>query len=74
MLAAILGWVLLILAVIGTLYTAAAVIVFRRFFAPQPMPIRRSEAVTLLKPLHGAEPLLATNLASFPTQNHDGPI
>jgi len=74
MLAAILGWVLLVLAATSTLYTVAALIVFKRFFAPQPMPTRRSEAVTLLKPLHGAEPLLAANLASFLTQNHDGPI
>jgi len=74
MLAAILGWVLLILAAIGTLYTAAAGIVFRRFFTPRPVPTRRTDAVTLLKPLHGTEPLLTANLASFLTQNHDGPI
>ncbi|MEO7690624.1 MAG: bacteriohopanetetrol glucosamine biosynthesis glycosyltransferase HpnI [Sphingomonas sp.] len=71
---AILGWTLLALAGLGTLYTVAAVIVFRRFFAPQPVPVRRDDAVTLLKPLHGAEPLLATNLASFLHQHHDGPI
>jgi ceramide glucosyltransferase len=71
---AILGWTLLALAGLGTLYTVAALIVFRRFFAPQPVPGRRDNAVTLLKPLHGAEPLLATNLASFLHQHHDGPI
>lgn len=74
MLAAILGWVLLVLAATGTLYTVAALILFKRFFARQPVPTRHSDAVTLLKPLHGAEPLLAANLASFLTQNHDGPI
>jgi ceramide glucosyltransferase len=74
MLAAILGWALLALAVLGTLYTILALIVLRRFFAPQPLPERRNDAVTLLKPLHGAEPLLATNLASFLDQDHGGPI
>ncbi|GAA0323286.1 bacteriohopanetetrol glucosamine biosynthesis glycosyltransferase HpnI [Sphingomonas oligophenolica] len=71
---AILGWVLLVSAAAGILYTVAALIVFRRFFAPEPASPRRSDAVTLLKPLHGAEPLLAANLASFLTQDHDGPI
>jgi ceramide glucosyltransferase len=70
----ILGWALLALAALGTLYTIAALIVFRRFFVPQPVPERRGDAVTLLKPLHGAEPLLATNLASFLDQAHDGTI
>lgn len=74
MLAAVLGWILLALAVLGTLYTIAALSVFRRFFAPQPSSARRADAVTLLKPLHGAEPLLATNLASFLDQDHGGPI
>ena len=74
MIAAILGWALLALAGIGALYTAAAIVVFKRFFAPQPPSPRRSDAVTLLKPLHGAEPLLNTNLASFLAQNHDGPV
>lgn len=74
MIAAILGWALLALAGIGALYTATAAIVFKRFFARQPTSPQRSDAVTLLKPLHGAEPLLNTNLASFLAQNHDGPI
>lgn len=74
MLAAILGWTLLTLASVGTLYTVAATVVFKRFFALQPPSPQRTEAVTLLKPLHGAEPLLNTNLASFLAQNHDGPI
>ena len=74
MLAAIMGWALLAIATIGTLYTIAAGIVLRRFFAVQPTPHRRAEAVTLLKPLHGAEPLLEANLATFLAQDHDGPI
>ena len=74
MLASILGWALLALAATGSLYTVGALIVFQRFFRLQPRPARRSDAVTLLKPLHGAEPLLAANLASFLVQNHGGPI
>jgi len=74
MLAAITGWALLAIATIGTLYTIAAGIVLRRFFAVQPTPHRRAEAVTLLKPLHGTEPLLGANLATFLAQDHDGPI
>jgi ceramide glucosyltransferase len=39
--------------------------------AARPAPRRR--AVTLLKPLYGAEPRLAANLASFLAQDHDAP-
>ncbi|MEO8374170.1 MAG: bacteriohopanetetrol glucosamine biosynthesis glycosyltransferase HpnI [Sphingomonas bacterium] len=74
MLVAILGRVLLALASVGTLYTIATAIVSKRFFAPQPIPAQHSDAVTLLKPLHGAEPYLEANLASFLAQDHDGPI
>jgi ceramide glucosyltransferase len=70
----ILGWFLLGIGAIGTLYMLAALVVFRRFMAAQTMPAHRSEAVTLLKPLHGAEPRLFENLASFLAQDHAGPI
>lgn len=72
--AAILGWTLLTLAGLGSLYLLAATIVFGRFFARRAVPARRTEAITLLKPLHGAEPRLLENLASFLAQEHDGPI
>lgn len=68
------GWLLLILAALGSIYTVAATIVFRRFFERQERIVRRSDAVTLLKPLYGAEPCLEANLASFLAQNHGGPI
>ena len=68
------GWLLLMLAAIGSVYTVAAAIVFRRFFAKQESIVRRSDAVTLLKPLYGPEPLLEANLASFLAQDHGGPI
>jgi ceramide glucosyltransferase len=36
--------------------------------------LREGEAVTLLKPLHGAEPELEQNLASFCTQDYPAPV
>jgi ceramide glucosyltransferase len=72
--ASILGWTLLAMAGLGILYMLAAAMILRRFFAGEPTPPRRTEAVTLLKPLHGAEPMLEANLASFLAQDHDGPI
>lgn len=71
---AVLGWALLAMGAIGTLYMLAALVVFRRFMRAQTIPVRRTYAVTLLKPLHGAEPRLFENLASFLVQDHDGPI
>jgi len=68
------GWALLGLSLIGSLYMIAAAVTFRHFFARSTSAQRRSEGVTILKPLHGAEPRLADNLASFLTQEHDGPI
>jgi len=70
----LIGWILLALAAIATLQILAIGITCSRYLARmRPVP-RRSEAVTLLKPLHGGEPLLAENLASFLEQDHDGPI
>ncbi|WP_231639000.1 bacteriohopanetetrol glucosamine biosynthesis glycosyltransferase HpnI [Sphingomonas profundi] len=63
--ASMLGGVLLALAGIGSLYMLACAILVRRFFRPTAPAIAPAEPVTLLKPLHGAEPRLAENLASF---------
>ncbi len=72
--ASALGWPILALAAIGTLYWAYATHVLRRFLQQHAPTGARTEAVTLLKPLHGAEPKLAQNLASFLEQRHDGPV
>jgi ceramide glucosyltransferase len=73
-LATLLGGLTLLLAVIGTVWTFAATLVLRRFFA-QPAPaVVSTTGVTILKPLHGTEPRLLDNLASFLTQLHAGPV
>lgn len=70
----ILGWMLLALSAAGTLYMATASLLVRRFFAQaRPAPMR-DDPVTLLKPLHGAEPRLRANLESFLAQDHAGPV
>lgn len=62
------------LAVIAIAYQLIALVaVWRYFDRPAPMGSSR-EAVTLLKPLHGAEPELCTNLATFLAQDHAGPV
>jgi ceramide glucosyltransferase len=88
----IIGWLLAGLSVLGTLYTVAAAVTLRRFFARRQAVVARlrrqavvarlrrqavvarHEGVTLVKPLHGAEPRLADNLAGFLDQDHHGPI
>lgn len=74
MMGASLGWLAIALAATGVVYQLAAAMIVRRFFAnPSSVP-RRSEAVTLLKPLYGTEPRLAENLATFLALDHDGPV
>jgi ceramide glucosyltransferase len=69
------GYALAALALIGAVYQAASLAAVRRFFAAWPAPPgSMSEAVTLLKPLHGAEPRLAENLSTFLTQDYVGPV
>ena len=68
------GWLLLLMAGLGALYSMIAALSFRRFFAEEQSLAVRNEPVTILKPLHGDEPCLAENLASFLRQQHDGPI
>jgi ceramide glucosyltransferase len=72
--ASILGWLCLALAAIGCAYMLAAAATIVRFFAASRVAARSNAAVTILKPLHGGEPRLADNLATFLAQDHDGPI
>ncbi len=69
-----LGLVPLILAVAAIGYTLHATLAVRRFArAPRPAPAL-PEPVTLLKPLHGAEPRLAENLRTFLAQDWPAPV
>lgn len=63
-----------LLAVIGSAYAVLAAFLVARF-ARQPKSILgRTEDVTLIKPLYGAEPGLAGSLASFLRQDYPGAI
>ena len=63
-----------LLATIGVGFQLYAAWAIRRFFSTQPVVCNDPLPVTLLKPLHGAEPNLASNLASFLTTDHTGPL
>jgi ceramide glucosyltransferase len=70
----IIGWTCTALAAVGSLYTVVAAISVRRFFTLRTGPSSSDAAVTILKPLHGAEPRLFENLSSFLTLDHHGPV
>ena len=64
------GWVLATLAVAGTGYQClTAWLVVRRLGMAAPASPDNHAAVSVLKPLHGGEPRLAANLASFLEQD-----
>ena len=52
----LLAWLPAAPSLIGSLYMLAALFTFRAFFARVVKPARRTEGVTILKPLYGAEP------------------
>jgi ceramide glucosyltransferase len=72
---AALGIVCLVLALAGLAYLlfaiASTVGIARRPLPPAP---NAAPSVTILKPLHGAEPGLLENLASFCRQHYGGPV
>jgi ceramide glucosyltransferase len=62
-------------AVLGCLYALAAVYAARRFITSASDTLAASyPAVTILKPLHGAEPYLRDNLARFCVQDYPGEV
>lgn len=69
-----LGMMLAALALIGCGYQLFAVVALQRFFTRPPAPAVPAEAVTILKPLHGDEPELGPNLATFLDQDYGAPV
>jgi ceramide glucosyltransferase len=61
-------------AVCGCLYALAAAPVARGFVRSRTAPAKGFPPVTILKPLHGSEPGLYANLASFCIQDYPGPV
>lgn len=72
--ATLFGGLCLLLAVAGIGYQVHVLVAMKAFArAPRPAPAP-IEPVTLLKPLHGLEPRLADNLATFLDQDWSAPI
>jgi ceramide glucosyltransferase len=71
---AVLSLVLTLLAMIGTTYTLAAVALAGRWRTRTNGAPADSASVTMLKPLHGPEPMLAEKLTAFLDQDYAGPI
>lgn len=64
-----------LLAVVGCCYLVLTALLIDRFARkPRPTACASSDGVTILKPLHGVEPGLADNIASFQAQSYPGPI
>ena len=69
-----LGIALLVAAAVGVAYTVTAVALMRRFASEIASTMSAFPAVTIMKPLHGAEPNLYENLASFCDQDYPGRV
>ena len=73
-LAQALAALLLLASGAGLLYLAAAIVFVRRLAARRSPVATATPSVTLLKPLHGAEPGLFENLSTFLSQDYPGPV
>jgi ceramide glucosyltransferase len=70
----ILGWFLTVLGAAGAAYTLLAVYFAERFARRPVRTATAFPAVTILKPLHGEEPMLEDNLETFFAQDYPGPV
>jgi ceramide glucosyltransferase len=68
------GWALAAFSLLGSGYAVFAAIQVRRFMRAPNMGAKAPAAVTILKPLHGAEPGLFENLESFCLQDYAAPV
>jgi ceramide glucosyltransferase len=68
------GWILMASALLGALYAAAAAVTVGRFFARLHPSLDEYPAITVLKPLHGAEPGLREALEGFFAQDYRGAV
>ncbi len=77
MLDAITPWLVvgfLVLAATGCVYALIAAAAMRRFTGEDASEANAFPSITILKPLHGAEPGLHDKLASFCDQDYPGPV
>jgi ceramide glucosyltransferase len=68
------GWILLALALAGAAFAVAAILAVGRTLAGTAPAATAAPAVTILKPLHGAEPGLEAALASCLEQDYPAPV
>ena len=68
------GFAVLALACAGAVYGLGAIFALRRFLARPSPALTGAPSVTLLKPMHGAEPELYENLLSLADQDYPGPL
>lgn len=70
----VIGVTLAALSGVGAAYHLAVAHAIRRYFARPAPRAAHPVAVTLLKPLYGAEPRMTANLASFLAQDYPAPV
>jgi ceramide glucosyltransferase len=68
------AWATTFVGLLGGFYALFAVFAVSRFFAPSASAPSRYPAVSVLKPLKGAEPGLRAALESFCRQDYAGPV
>ena len=68
------GVLCLIAAAVGCLYALAAAVAVRMFARRKPAVRGAQPGLTVLKPLHGAEPDLLAKLETFCSQDYSGPV
>ena len=70
----VLGGLLMALSAVGVVYWLVAATFVRRALSGRTPVLSQPVPVTILKPLYGAEPGLADNLASFARQDYGAPV